>query len=706
MRRWTRAWAFGVCLGFGPALAAAAGCGTEPASGSVDAADAAEDGEDDAKTPDVDEDTLASDADAEGDAGDAGDGSDGGPTPSAERCDPLVPTVCALPWPSNLYLEPDPARATGYTLSFADSLPVNLDGDRVDPAPWRRMDGYGLGTPIMAHFPNLDATGLPDELAIGASLDADAAILLFEVGEDGLTRVPYFAELDQREADPARRVLFVRPAIILKEATRYVVAFRELRDADGQAFAPSEAFVRLRGGDTEGEPLLAERQARFDEVFGLLEAAGVETDALQLTWDFVTASSDALHGDILHMRDEAQALVGEDGPELTVTEVVSYLAEDDGSGAPVNPDVALMIRGTFRVPEYMVPDEGQYASGWRTSRGEDGLPEPAGWREPTFTVRIPHSALDGTPHGLVQYGHGLLGGQGEVEAGYNGKIANAHDLIFFACDWTGMSGADVPLVASALVEMSHFRWVGDRLHQGVLEFLLLQRAMRQRLPQLPELTDRGVVVDQDELFYSGISQGGIFGGTVVALSTDLTRGHLGVPGNNYATLLHRSHDFEASLTLMNLRYPDRADQTILIALAQLLWDATDPVSYYRRLKADPLPGTPSHDVIVAPAKGDYQVSVMTNEILARTDVGIPLMAHYGADVWGLTEQPYPHQGSGVVLYDFGNPWPPPGNIPPEDDLGDPHEKPRRADHHQQQMVHFFRTGEIIDVCGGDGCTPD
>jgi hypothetical protein len=64
-------------------------------------------------------------------------------------------------------------------------------------------------------------------------------------------------------------------------------------------------------------------------------------------------------------------------------------------------------------------------------------------------------------------------------------------------------------------------------------------------------------------------------------------------------------------------------------------------------------------------------------------------------------------GSGIVLYDHGNPWPLPGNLPPlKDSLGDPHGKPRKMAHHQAQMVHFFRTGEIKDFCGGDGCKPD
>jgi hypothetical protein len=82
------------------------------------------------------------------------------------------------------------------------------------------------------------------------------------------------------------------------------------------------------------------------------------------------------------------------------------------------------------------------------------------------------------------------------------------------------------------------------------------------------------------------------------------------------------------------------------------------------------------------------------------------MAGYGKEVFGLTEQPFPYTGSGVVLYDYGNPWPTPGNEPHRDDLGDPHSKPRKEPWHQEQMIHFFRTGEIKDVCGGDGCTPD
>jgi hypothetical protein len=321
---------------------------------------------------------------------------------------------------------------------------------------------------------------------------------------------------------------------------------------------------------------------------------------------------------------------------------------------------------------------------------------------------VPHSARDASPHGLIQYGHGLLGQGSQTGGGFNGQIANDHKFIFFGTSLAGMSEEDVPKAAFALGNLNGFPFIADRLHQGMLEFLLLARSMRERLPTMNVIDDYDITVNPDELFYSGISQGGIFGGTYMALSTDVTLGHLGVPGNNYSTLLHRSMDFNGYGLVLNVAYPNAADQVVALSALQLLWNQTDPVTYLRHITAEPFENTPQHYALFAPAKGDYQVAVITNEIAARSDIGIELMAHYGRDVALVEPQPYPYVGSGVVLYDFGNPWPAPGNVPPvSDDLGDPHGKPRDELHHNEQMVHFFRSGgEIIDVCGGDPCTPD
>ncbi len=684
-------------------LALAAGCTEDPPAMTADAAtnDLGADASDAAVT----------DAAVETDAGAVG-APDAGPLESLPEgdCDPLDEGACSLPWPSNLYLRADRSRPTGYALTFgATSLPANVGGDHIDPRGFRRLDGYGLGTAAIALFPNLDASALADETRPERSMADDSATLLYEVDGSALRRVPHFVDLDAQERDPARRALFLRPLVILKENTRYVVAFRNLRTTAGQAIAPSAAFARLRDGSTAGDAALGPRQARFDEVFRLLEGAGVQRSTLTLAWDFNTASSEALHGRLLAMRDDALQRVGPSGPELRPDDVRYFTRGPNDAGLPTDEQIAIEVSGTITVPHYMRPRMLGSLRGWEMNYGADGRPAATGTREARFWIRIPHSALSGEPHGLVMYGHGLLGSAEEVRAGYNGQIGNDHRLIFFAANLTGFYEEDLGSVLATLRDGTNFQYVVDRQHQGLVEWVLLARAVRERLGSLPEVMSRGVRVNRDELFYSGISQGGIYGGTIMAIDPDITYGHLGVPGNNYATLLHRSTDFRGYLEGVRRAYPSTVDQAIMLGAVQLQWDSVDPVSYLRHVEAEPFAGMTPHHVLLAPAKGDHQVAVFTNEIAARSGIGIALMQNYDDErsPFGITPTPYPHRGSGVVLYDYGNQWPPPGNRAPDDSIGpDPHGRPRREPWHQRQMVTFFRTGEIIDVCGGDGCHPD
>lgn len=680
--------------------AALAACDDEPAPEASAGGDAAV-----VVTPDADPPGDAAppaDAGAVDAAPDLGPAPDGGPPPDPD-CDPLVPEVCALPWPSSHYLAEDATADTGFRLRFGPTtLPANRSRKHIDPAPYHRLDGYSVGTPLMVFFPGLDASALPGEDSLAASLAEDAPILWFEDAGDRLVRIPYFAELDARETDAARRLLIVRPAVILKEATRYVVAFRGLRDTEGTEYPAGAAFAALRAG-TSSDP----RQARFERLLGDLERAGIARDGLQLAWDFNTASCASTHGAMLHMRDDALAVVGEAGPEITVTEVREWVQTDDGSGRPVHPHLALELAGTFRVPHYLEP-WGPYLghTGWRLHRDEQGRPAQNGWRDAPFLLRVPHGALTGRPHGLMNFTHGLNGELDQLQSGENIEIAHEHDLIIFGWNMIGMSSEDVPRILTILTDLSWYPWLSDRLHQGLLDGLMLARGMRGRLATLPEIVDRGIVVDPEQLYYSGHSQGGIYGASYIALSTDTQRGLVGVPGQNYSTLLERSVDFDPFILGIRGSYPDRPDQLVMLATVQLLWDAADPVSYYRHLNADPFPGTPPHDVIAAVAKGDWQVSPMTMEIVARSDLGVALMEHYDDErtVELVTPQPYPHRGSAVVNWHFGGSWPPAGNVPPPaDEQGDPHGRPRRHPDHQRQMVHFFRTGEIIDVCEGGTC---
>lgn len=680
-------------------LSALAGC-TETASNPQDAA-VADVSAVDVQSPDVPKLIVDSGPIVETDASVA-------PTLPEGDCDPLDPSECAYPWPSSLYLRRDATRRTGYALTFgATSLPANVGGNHIDPRPLQRLDGYGLGSPVMVRFPNVDISAMATEEHMDRSMAPAATALLYEVQGTTLQRVPYFVELDSQERMVERKTLFLRPGVILKENTRYVVAFRELRTTAGAAIAPSQAFQRLRDNMTTGDTALAPRQERFNEVFTLLEAAGVQRSTLTLAWDFHTGSSERIHGRLLAMRDDALMRVGASGPRLVVDGTTTFLRANDGSGRPYDENIAVELNGYIEVPHYTRERRLGGLLGWQMN--VDGeRPVASGTRRVRFWVRIPHSALGGPPQGLVIYGHGLLGSAEEVRSGHNGRIGNTHNLIYFAASLTGMSEEDLAGVFATLRDASNFTSTTDRLHQGITDWVLLARAVREQLGALPEVTSRNVRVNRDELFYSGISQGGIFGGTFMAVTPDVTRGHLGVPGNNYNTLLHRSRDFTGYFEGLRQAYPATADQAVGLAYVQLLWDSTDPVSYLRHIHQEPFPGNMPHEVLIAPARGDWEVAVFTNEFAARSDIGIALMQDYDDQrtPFSLTQAPYPRRGSGVVLYNFGNAWPAPGNVPPPDTGTNPHGLPRQREWHQRQMVTFFRTGEIVDVCGGNGCRPD
>ena len=625
-------------------------------------------------------------------------------------CDPLMSDACALPWPSNLYLVADESRVTGMRLELgATSLPANRDGVHVDPKAWRRMDGYGVGSPIVLYFEDLDVSNLPNEHAIADSIADDSPILLFAVKDDALERVPCFAELDPMGAWDGEAMLFIRPAVILEPGTRYIVALRDLVRRDGTAITPSIAFQALRASQTADTPLAA-RQARFDEIFSFLKAEGIDLADLVLAWDFNTASHEALHGAMLHVRDKGFEEVGPKGPILTVTEQ----APDEPSRPGFelfepeeSPHIAIQLRGTFEVPHFLsevtVPGD---ITAWGFHDPVNFMPQINGTRQAEFRIRIPWSVLDGSPAGIIMHGHGQNGTHNQIEKDFYDEIAQKEKVVIIGCNMIGMSTEDVPAISGLIYDLSFFYTLSDRIHQGMMEHLLLIRAVRERLPDLPELATYDLVMDPSSVYYSGISQGGIYGATLTALSQDFTRAHLGVPGSNYGLLLRRSSNFEEFFLMLNIAYLNYRDKAILLTAIQTLWDQVDPVSYYRHIKVDPFPNTPPHDVLLASATADYQVALISNEVVVRSNLGVVLLPGYGREIPLVSTTPYPHTGSGLVNYGFGNPWPDPGPEPPFDTIGDPHGKPRQLEWHNKQMMHFFRTGEIIDVCGGDGCNPD
>ncbi|MBK9753546.1 MAG: hypothetical protein IPO88_08570 [Nannocystis sp.] len=608
-------------------------------------------------------------------------------------CDPLVPSYCAFPFPSNVFTAADAASPTGRRLALSDTLiPDGRKNASGPPDVWNKADGFSPGLAMMAHLPGATITGLPDPLHIADSLAGDSPTVLIDAATG--ERVPHYAELDASHADDARRTFVIRPVIRLKDATRYIVAIRGVVDAAGEPLAPSPAFQALRDlQPLSDEPSVDARRPLYADIFKRLDKIGVGRGDLQLAWDFTTASREHNTAGMLKMRDEGLAMVGPDGPAFEITKLT----------ADPSPEIALIVEGMMTVPSYLdQPDQPAHLV-----LGKDGLPTQNGTAEFVFTVVIPASARM-APAAALQYGHGLLGSGGEeIQYDYRVAFANQYNYALFAVDWIGMAESDYLHIAG-LVDagrLNDFVTVVDRGQQGILNSLLAMRLVTGGLAKHPDLQAKnGPMIKSDERYYHGNSQGGIFGTTYMALTTDVERGMLGVPGMPYSLLLNRSKDFDEFFVLLKNAFPDPIDLQLVLGLYQMMWDRTEPAGYAPYVRTDNLPGTPAHEVLLEVAIGDHQVSTLGAHVLARTIGGVPNLAPSNRTIWGLDELMGPLQGSAMIEYDFGLAPEPTQNIPP-DDGEDPHGKVRKLASAQKSLDQFLRTGTIESFCDGP-CDPE
>lgn len=632
---------------------------------------------------------------------------DGSALEVSEGCDPLLPD-CLLPFPSDAFTVADPATPTGRRIAFArDALPANADGVHVDPTAWNRNDGFSPGSALAVRFPGLDpeASGLAPVTDIGASLDGSAPVVI--VDADTGERWPWWAELDAHAGDE-EPLLYIRPARNFPDGHHIVVGLRGLVDTDGDPIAPTETFRAYRDGLDTGITALETRRPGMETVFAALADAGVERSELQLAWDFTVISTENLTGPLVALRDRAFAVLGEAAPAFTVDSVTpSDTAELDR-----------VVTGTYEVPLFLT-DGG--APGSSLVLDDEGLPTITGTYSARFVCGIA-AGLDGDRPGRpLIYGHGLLGEAEQATSSGPRKVAAESGRVVCGTDLIGMANDDVVNAAASIADFSHFPTLVDRLLQGHLNTLVLGRLLihpdglaadpafagPDGRPLLATGPDAG-------LAYMGISQGGIMGSATTAVATDWNRAVLGVPAINYSTLLHRSVDFDPFFDILATSYPSTYDQGLALLLVQMLWDRGEGDGYANHLSDDLLPGieTPRR-VLIHEAVGDHQVANVATEVLART-VGAAI--HWPAvaegrslDVepfWGIPRiEAYPYEGSALVVWDSGQPLPPPTNVPPRDG-DDPHDDPRGEPAAVTQRAVFLDTGRVVDTCAGAPCTAE
>lgn len=660
----------------------------------------------------------------------------------AGRCDFIASPenrLCLLPFPNDYYTVKDRSTATGRRVNLQTAaMPANAGGTHIDAQPYNLNDGFSSGQPIVLRVPGLDsaedmrATGAAPINHIGRFKRRRQPIVLIDA-ETG-KRAPIWSEVDSNATDPEDVAVEIHPAKNLKAKHRYIVALRSMRTAEGEEIPAPAAFRYYRDDVPSGQELIENRRGKYERIFRTLKRSGVGRHGLYLAWDFTVASDRNIGGRLLHIRDEAFGELGDANLKNRRVRGRSPSFEMDAVNAftpAQNPDVVREVLGTVAVPCFLAPD---CAPGGRFQLDRRGLPTRNGTWEAEFRCIVPRSAAAGGAGSsrAVIYGHGLFGSDEEIRSELISGFANDHNFVICATPEIGMSSDDLPNTAGILTDLSRFPELTDRVQQGLLNELVLGRALihPQGLGAHPAFHVDGSaatpsVLDTSRLYYEGNSQGGILGGALTAVAPDFNRAVLGVPGMRFSLLLPRATPFDQFAAVLYPNYPDELARPLMLSLTQMLWDRSDPNGYAHRMTTHPFRNTPKHKVLMAVAFGDHQVTNFAADIQARTigaSTHVPILAPGrwpGVDVlWNVPAiKKYPFRGSAIVYSDIGpvrpdpndpgetigTPPPPLENLPNREGE-DPHGAPRGVPTALAMANQFLAPGgRIRNVCGNAAC---
>jgi hypothetical protein len=273
-------------------------------------------------------------------------------------------------------------------------------------------------------------------------------------------------------------------------------------------------------------------------------------------------------------------------------------------------------------------------------------------------------------------------------------------MILVGHDWIGLSTDDIPIIAgTVLPDLNKIYLITDRLQQAHVNAQVMTRMMRTAIKDHAAMKiDGRAITDGSELYYFGISNGGVQGGAFMALSPDVERGVLNVPGCEWSLMIYRSTQFLPLYPLLNAIFPDPLDRQLLVAASQTEWDHTDPASFAPHIVKDPLPGAGKKRVILQESIGDAQVPNMATRILARS-IGLSGLGLV-EPVFGVEDVAGPLDSAYTQWNAHKLPLPPAANVPAPGDNG-AHDAIRDIPALQAQIFLFFSpTGVAVNTCGG------
>jgi len=338
------------------------------------------------------------------------------------------------------------------------------------------------------------------------------------------------------------------------------------------------------------------------------------------------------------------------------------------------------------------------------------MPAFQGFAEAPFTVIIPTSvaamsAEDRASSRLMIYGHGLLGSGRQTASDGTRTVAERLGMVAAGTDYWGLSQSDEAIAATDVVSnWENLPKLTDRLMQGVLNFMALTRTVRGVCGERAALQIDGEPVFGPEVYYFGISQGGIMGATLAAMTPDIEGFGLQVGGVSYPLMMRRSVDFLRFELLLRAWYPDKLDRDWLIAASASLFDQSDPATFAPHLLAGTPPAVAPRRILYQTSRYDAEVPNISSDIGAHI-MGLPWIPSSVYRPWGAVAAEGPVT-SGYAIYQIEGVEPfPPICAPPLVD-NEAHSGLRYVDSMQRQLDTFFAPeGLVADYCEGQ-CDPN
>jgi hypothetical protein len=489
--------------------------------------------------------------------------------------------------------------------------------------------------------------------------------------------LPVFAELDAHpEADPP--ALLIRPLEALSVGHEIAVVLTT------DVLDRPERFGRLLDGRAPSG--LKAVEGHYLSLVEDIVASGISESDIALAWDFPI-------GDGRRPLVSALDQIALDG-EYGFTRI-----RDVDLGDAVAPMTYRSAEGSFVAQDFLVEDR-------LLSLTADGSATSTGMADVDLYIHIPSSVAD-APAGTVPilvFGHGIFSHPADYLDDSDDpsgvlQLAEEAGFVVIATVWRGLTTADRVEVVEAAADFGTLPVVTDRLVQGQTNMAtliaLIQDDVFSRDPVFSGRQDQPLL-DPSQLFYYGISLGGIEGAVALAQDPPFSGTVLHVGGGMWSTMLERSSNWTVFEFIMVDTVEEPSDRQLLYAASQLWWDPVDPMSWTVELA--------SKNVLFQESIGDEQVANLTTEALARS-MGLGVLepsvrTPFAVDLVG----PMPPGSRALVQFDPETALPEDGNRPAA--VTRAHSEPRLWTGTRRQVIDYLLPGseeQVVHHCGDTPC---